>query len=276
MVEPTRIVDTEELVQGIEDGAKLVMAPDYAGAPLAAVRALIRCKIRDLHLIGAPQFGLAADLLIGAGCVQTVETAGLGLGEFGLAPRFRDAVANGTVHIKDATCPAIHAGLQAAEKGVPFMPIRGIIGSDLTCHRDDWTVIDNPLGDSEPILLVSAIEPDAALAHAPMADSEGNVWVGLRREIMTMAHASKRTLVTVERLYDGNLLSDSLLAPGTLPSLYVDAVSVQERGCWPLAFPGEYETDVAHMERYVVQARTEEGFDSYLEEFVIRAQEAAE
>jgi len=197
------MVGIEELVEGIEDGAKLVMAPDYAGAPLAAVRALIRRKVQGLHLIGAPQFGLAADLLVGAGCAHTVETAGLGLGEFGLAPRFRDAVAKGAVHLKDATCPAIHAGLQAAEKGVPFMPIRGIIGSDLTRQRNDWTVIDSPLGDAEPILLVAAIEPDVALAHAPMADRDGNVWVGLRREIMTMAHSSKKTLVTVERLFDG-------------------------------------------------------------------------
>ena len=227
MVSPTRFVGIEELAEGVEDGAKVVMAPDYAGAPLAAVRALIRRKVRDLHLIGAPQFGLAADLLVGAGCVQTVETAGLGLGEFGLAPRFRDAVAQGDVHLKDATCPAIHAGLQAAEKGVPFMPIRGIIGSDLTRQRNDWTVIDSPLGEAE----VAAIEPDVALAHAPMADEAGNVWVGLRREIMTMAHASKRTLVTVERLHDGNLLADPALAPGTLPGLYVDAVSVREKGC---------------------------------------------
>jgi len=276
MVSPTHMVDIEELVAGIEDGAKLVMAPDYAGAPLAAVRALIRRKVQGLHLIGAPQFGLAADLLVGAGCVQTVETAGLGLGEFGLAPRFREAVAEGNVHLKDATCPAIHAGLQAAEKGVPFMPIRGIIGSDLTRQRNDWTVIDSPLGEAEPILLVAAIEPDVALAHEPMADRDGNVWVGLRREIMTMAHASKTTLVTVERLFDGNLMTDPQLAPGTLPSLYVDAVSVQERGCWPLGFPDEYETDVEHMELYVAQARSAAGFAAYLDEFVLADREVAE
>jgi len=115
-----------------------------------------------------------------------------------------------------------------------------------------------------------------ALAHAPMADRDGNVWVGLRREIMTMAHASKTTLVTVERLFDGNLMTDPQLAPGTLPSLYVDAVSVQERGCWPLGFPDEYETDVEHMELYVAQARSAAGFAAYLDEFVLADREAAE
>ena len=52
----------------------------------------------------------------------------------------------GTIRIKDATCPAIHAALQASEKGIPFMPLRGIVGSDLVKYRPDWKVIDNPMG----------------------------------------------------------------------------------------------------------------------------------
>jgi len=51
---------------------------------------------------------------------------------------------------------------------------------------------------------------------------------------------------------------------------------VQERGCWPLGFPDEYETDVEHMERYVAEARTAEGFAAYLDEFVLGDREAAE
>jgi len=269
------LLDIDALVAEVEDGAKVVMPPDYTGAPMATVRALVRKGVRNLHLVGAPQFGLPAEILIGAGCVDTVETAGLGLGEFGLAPRFRDAVAQGKIHVKDATCPAVHAGLQAAEKGVPFMPVRGIIGSDLPRYRNDWMVIDSPLGDGGPILLVQAIEPDVAIAHVPYADRYGNAWVGLRREIMTMAHASKRTLITFEKLYDGNLLESAEMAPGTLPSHYVTAISRQEKGCWPLGFLDWYETDVAHMERYAEIARTEEGFARYLDEHVLNAAEAA-
>ncbi|MHA1113616.1 MAG: CoA transferase subunit A [Alphaproteobacteria bacterium] len=269
------LLDIDALVANVEDGAKVVLPPDYSGAPMATVRALVRKGVRNLHLVGAPQFGLPADILVGAGSVDTVETAGLGLGEFGLAPRFRDAVAAGSIHVKDATCPAVHAGLQAAEKGVPFMPVRGIIGSDLLRYRNDWTVIDAPLGDGGPILLVEAIEPDIAIAHVPYADRFGNVWVGLRREIMTMAHAAKRTLITFEKLYDGNLLDNVEMAPGTLPSHYVTAISQQEKGCWPLGFLDWYETDIAHMERYVDLARTEEGFARYLDEHVLNAAEAA-
>src|SRR5664279_657868 len=69
---------------------------------------------------------------------------------------FARALAAGTLAVVDATCPAIHTMLQAAEKGVPFMPLRGVLGSDLVPHRPDWKVIDNPFADAgDPILLVA-------------------------------------------------------------------------------------------------------------------------
>src|SRR5216683_2567355 len=80
------------------------------------------------------------------------------------------AVTAGSVRVMDATCPAIHAALQAAEKGVPFMPLRGLIGSDLINVRPDWRVINNPFAArGDPIVLLPAIRPDVALFHAPMA-----------------------------------------------------------------------------------------------------------
>src|SRR3546814_10335569 len=105
----------------------------------------------------------------------------------------------------DLTCPAIHAGLQAAEKGIPFMPLRGIIGSDLLEQRDDWKVIDNPFGENDPIVVLPAIKPDFALIHAGKVDRNGNVWVGVRREMMLLAHAARETFVTYEEIYDGEI-----------------------------------------------------------------------
>ena len=88
--------------------------------------------------------GLVTDLLIGAGCVHEVQSSAVSLGEAGTAPCFVRALAAGSIVMRDATCPAIHTMLQAAEKGVPFMPLRGVLGSDLLALRPDWRVIDNP------------------------------------------------------------------------------------------------------------------------------------
>jgi glutaconate CoA-transferase, subunit A len=207
-------------------------------------------------------------LLIGAGCVETLETSAVSLGEFGPAPRFTAAILAGTIKMKDATCPALHAALQAAEKGVPFMPLRGLIGSDILKYRDDWKVIDSPFGNSDPIVLLPAIKPDVALIHAAMADRFGNVWIGRQRELATMAHAAERTIATVEKVHDGNLLDDPVLAAGTLPGFYVASVVVAERGAWPLGLPDHYAADADHLAEYARMAATAEGFSEYLERYV--------
>jgi glutaconate CoA-transferase subunit A len=266
MFQPAKSLD--DALATIADGCMLVVPREVSGVPMAATRALIRRGVKRLHLVALPTSSLQADLMIGAGCVATLETSAVSLGEFGLAPRFSEAIRTGSVVMKDATCPALHAALQAAEKGVPFMPLRGLIGSDVLRHRDDWKVIDSPFGGTDPIVLLPAIKPDVALIHAPMADTLGNVWIGRQRELATMAHAAARTVATVEKIHEGNLLDDPVLAAGTLPGFYVDAVAVTERGAWPLPLPDYYAADAEHLALYAKMAATAEGFMEYLERYV--------
>jgi glutaconate CoA-transferase subunit A len=269
------MTDPESLAAMIPDGASLALAPDYSGCSLESVRRLIRRGVKGLALIGVPQLGFQADLLIGAGAVASVESAAVTLGEAGPAPCFTRAIKSGAVAIKDSTCPVIHAGLQAAEKGAPFMPIRGVLGSDLATHRPDWRIIDNPFADrdegGDPILLVPAIRPDVALFHAAMADREGNVWIGVRRELMLMAHAAKTTLVTVEQIAEANLLEDDRTAAGVIPALYVSAVALAPGGAKPLGLRGRYGPDRAHLAAYAEAAASAAGFQRYLEERVLEA-----
>ena len=262
----------EDALACITDGCMLVVPREVSGVPMATTRALIRRGIKRLHLVALPTSSLQADLLIGAGCIETLETSAVSLGEFGLAPRFCAAVTAGTIKMKDATCPALHAALQAAEKGVPFMPLRGLIGSDVLKYRPDWKVIDSPFGqesgETDPIVLLPAIKPDVALIHAAMADRFNNVWIGRQRELATMAHAAVRTVATVEKIHDGNLLDDPVLAAGTLPGFYVESVAIAERGAWPLGLPDYYGADADHLAEYAKMAATAEGFAQYLDKYV--------
>ena len=255
-------------MEPITDDCVLAVPRDQSGVAMAATRALLRRGVRRLTLVALPTSGLQADLLIGAGCVETLETSAVSLGEFGAAPRFTAAVKAGTIRIKDATCPALHAAFQAAEKGVPFMPLRGLIGSDLLTHRPDWRVIDNPFAGHDPLVLLPALKPDVALFHASIADRAGNIWIGRDRELMTMAHAAARTVVTVEKLHEGDLLEDPLLAAGTLPGFYVESVAVEPRGAWPLPLADHYAADAKHLAEYARLAATVEGFASYLDRYV--------
>lgn len=260
------VLSVANLAARIKDGAKVILPPDYSGCAMAVVAELMRRPVRDLHIVGAPVIGFQADQLIGAGCVARVEAAAITLGEQGLAPRFTAALKAGEIAMLDATCPAIHAGLQASEKGVPFMPMRGLIGSDLMRVRPDWKVIDNPLADEgvrDPIAIIPALRPDVALFHAAKADRHGNVWIGIRRELMLMAHASKGTLVSVEEIVEGNLLHDPALAAGTIPSLYISAIAVAPGGAAPIGLADCYDADTQALSSYAAAARTRVGFDDW-------------
>lgn len=257
--------DTAALAERIPDGSRLALIHEGGGAAMTVTRALIRRQARNLRVVNVPTGGMQTDMLIGAGCVETVETSGVSLGEFGQAPNFGAAVKSGAVTVMDATCPAIYAALQAGEKGIPFIPFRGLIGSDLLRFRPDWKVIDNPFGQNDPIVLLPALRPDVALFHAPKADRQGNVWVGRCAEARIMAHAALATLVTVEELVDDNLMEDPALAPATLSSLYVDAFAVAPRGAAPLALPGIYDGDADRLAHYAECARDHRRFREYIE-----------
>src|SRR6266436_2181 len=244
----------DEALAVITDGCVLAVPREVSGAAMAATRALVRRGVRRLHLIALPTSSLQADLLIGAGCVETIETS--------------------AIRVKDATCPALHAAFQAAEKGVPFMPLRGLIGSDVLAQRKDWKVVDNPFGHDDPIVLLPAIKPDVALFHAPLADRDGNVWIGRDRELATMAHAAAKTVVTVEKLHEGNLFDDPSLAAGALGGFYVQAIAVAPKGAWPLGLADHYGADAAHLADYARMAASSEGFAAYLDQHV-HAQRAA-
>ncbi len=266
----------EQLAQRIPSGIRLCVAKDESGVSMAVTRELARRArdgiLRDLHLITVPVSGLQADILIGAGAVSALETSAVFLGEYGPAPCFTRAVKAGAIRLIDGTCPAIYAGLQAGEKGIPFIPLRGIVESDLMRHRHDWKLIANPFAATDdPIVLIQAITPDIALFHAPCADRFGNVFVGRQREVATMAHAARATFVTVERMVDEDLAHHPQMAGSTIPAVYISAIAVAPRGAAPLQLGGEYGLDEAALARYAKHAASEVGFEEWLQEWLSTA-----
>jgi glutaconate CoA-transferase subunit A len=266
----------EQVAEAIPDGALLGVPADYSGVPMAATRALIARGARDLRLYCLPLTTIQGDMLIGAGCVASLEAAAVTLGEYGLAPRFTEAAINGTFEMRDSTCPALHSQLQATEKGVPFMPLRGVIGSDIAAHRPDWQVINSPFGNApDPILLLPAVKLDVALFHAAYADREGNVFIGRRRELATLVHAASKVLVTVEKIVDTSLYESEATAACALPAFYIDGIAVAENGAWPCGLTDVYPPDVEAIRAYAEAAKTQAGFANYLTEFGLEPRSAA-
>jgi glutaconate CoA-transferase subunit A len=160
-------------------------------------------------------------------------------------------------------------------KGLPFIPLRGLLGTDILANRPDWKVVDNPFAPGDPVVVLPAIRPDVALFHAPRADRFGNVFVGRSRDLLNIAQASRATVVTVEEVVDDDLLDDPERAGAVIPALYVDRIAVAPRGAWPLALPGRYPADDAALGRYAQAARTREGFGAWLASWLAAAPASA-
>lgn len=189
-------IGVKEIAAAVPDGALLGVPADYSGVPMAVTRALIARQARGLRLYCLPLTTIQGDMLIGAGCVAEVEAAAVTMGEYGLAPCFSRAYEAGALTMRDSTCPALHTQLQAVEKGVPFMPLRGLIGSDIARFQPDWRTIQNPFSvEPDEIALLPARPLDVTVFHAPYADRQGNIHIGRRRELATLAHASREVFV---------------------------------------------------------------------------------
>ena len=183
-------MSVEEIAEAVADGALMGVPADYSGVPMAVTRALVARGARGLRLYCLPLTTLQGDMLVGAGCVADIEAAAVTMGEYGLAPCFSRAFQSGAITMQDSTCPALHTQLQAVEKGVPFVPLRGLIGSDIEKHRPDWRTVQNPFSETpDPVVVLPARPLDVTVFHAPYADSEGNVFIGRQRELATLAHA---------------------------------------------------------------------------------------
>jgi glutaconate CoA-transferase subunit A len=283
-------ISVEALAALVPHGASVtVQKGDQADVPMALAFALVRRGVRGLRVVtlptcAYPASGMMIDLLIGAGCVASVETSGISLHELGAAPRFAQAVKSGALKVLDSTCPAIYAALQAGAKGQPFAPLRGLIGSDLLRHRGDWRVIDNPFIEQplagaagapspegaarDPVVLLPALNVDVAMFHAPKADAEGNVWVGRDRDRVLAAHAAGTVLVTVEEVVPGSFFDDEAMSAGVIPAVCVSAIAVVPGGCWPMDVRGGI--DVAAVRTYQQAARSDEGFAAWVQAHVMR------
>ena len=101
---------------------------------------------------------------------------------------------------------------------------------------------------------------DAAIADAPSS--------AVALHDVELGHASKETLVTVEKLVDGNLLDDEARAGSVLPAMYVSHIALAPQGAWPLPLQGSYGGDSAVLAAYASAARTDEGFATQLTELM--------
>ena len=153
--------------------------------------------------------------------------------------------------------------------GVPYVPVLGLVGSDLLKGRKDMQVLSDPFDPAHKTVVVKALRPEVALFHGLKADRAGNVHFGYESDNVILAEASRRVLVTVEEVVDA--LSEEECARTFLPAILVDAVAEARFGAHPAGCPGAYPVDGEHMAWYAAQSLDDAAFADYLRQTVFDA-----
>ena len=230
--------------------------------PISACREIIRQDKKDLSLctfVG----GIEIDLLVAAGCASKVRASFVGMEIFGMAPNYRKAVESGSIKISEESEASIALGLRASYLKVPFMPLKGIIGTDMPKVRNDIIQFKDPLGSDTELMALPRIDLDVAILHVPYADEYGNgnivgaVWMD-----DDMAKTAKKTIIITEKLVE---TEDIRYLPGKaqLPMQTTTAVVKIPFGAHPTSCYNHYTFDALHIQEYLKM-----NFNEYKKKFI--------
>lgn len=264
----------EAISQHVHSGDFLFIGGYICRPPFAAIHEIIRQGIQDLTITrsnAADDF----DMLIGAGSVKRFIATFLSLGLYGLGRCYRRSVEKGIPHkieIEEYTNLSLPMMLLAGSMGMPFVPVKDMVGTDLLkvksfMGENKYKMIDSPF-DGSPTLLVPALNPDVAIIQVQQADESGNaqIW-GIGGDCKVGANASKKVIVCCERLVSREIIGKDP-SRTIVPSFKVAAVVEEPFGAHPGYTPGFYDVDFAFGSLYQQASNTVEGFQEFLKEWV--------
>ena len=263
---PAQFISLSAAADLIQDGQVLALGGmTMYRRPVAFVRALLSRPQRPQHLtLLCFTAGYESDLLVGAGCVETVRSVYFGLEAFGLAPMFTAAAQAGGIRIQEETEASIVLGLRATMVGVGFMPSAAWIGTDLPALRPDVKTVVDPY-NGENLMAFPAIGCDVLVLHGLEADKNGNVTLNNNLGIdMELVYIAKTVIVTVERLVEH---VEKSLDRTMLPAPGADYIIHAPNGAWPTSCYPDYPLSGRALMHYVDACNAGE-FENYLQDLL--------
>ena len=252
----------------VPDGASVALGLQMEQMiPFAAAHEIIRQKKRGLTLIG-PISDILFDQLIAAGCVEQVIAAWVGNVMMGSAYNFRRAVEQDGLKTFSMTNFTVALALQAGAMGVPFLPTRTALGSDVPKGNHFFYQIFSPFAPKEPLWAVRALNPDVTIVHMQRADRDGNAhcW-GNFGVMLEGVRAAKRVIVVVEEIVEPEVIGSDPNRT-VIPGFMVSAVVHCPYGAHPSPVQGYHNRDNAFFSNYHQQTKTKSDSDSWLERWV--------
>lgn len=266
------LMSEEEAIELIHDGETVIVGGfGTVNHPMPIIRGLIRRKIKNLTVIGAATAGLEIDMLIGAGCVKKVIAPYVGAELYApIGHCYRRAAERGEIEVYETTEYLLYSQLDAAARGLGFLPWRGGVGTDLPKLNPDYVPFNDPI-NGEPYLAAPALHAHWAIIHVGQADEFGNgQHGGARFGDRLLSRAAERVILTAERIVPNSEIRKD---PWATSIAYADAVVEAPYGCHPYASHGFYVEDEEAIRAYVkasISYRKDEmkEWNAYLAEWV--------
>jgi glutaconate CoA-transferase subunit A len=265
-----KVMTLEDAVAFVDDGDCVgIGGSTMSRTPMALIWELIRAGKKDLSCARSI-VSSDGDWLFGSGASNHIVTSWFSQGIlWGISKVMRHHVETGAARYDEWSHLAMGMRFRAGAMGIPFMPIRSMMGSDVRRQRAEALEMRCPYTD-EPLLLVPALNPDVALIHVQRADAFGNAQIdGLPFMDIDLAMAANRVILTTERIVSNDQIRR---APDQtkIPFFAVDAVVEVPFGSAPHECTGVYEPLLRHMEAYVAQVNTDpvNGMRAYLDRHV--------
>lgn len=280
----SKLIDLAQAAALVPDGACLSFGGFTTQRhPMAFVYELLRLRRRDLYLIGHSP-GSDWDILIGAGCVKRVELAYEADEAFGtVGPRWRRAVESGRIEWEDYSNFSMVSRFAAGAMGIPFMPIRSLLGSDVLAREaltgeqraaDPRTpvkkahVLESPFNPADRVVLVPAVHTEFAVLHVQKATAQGTVRIeGQTFADVQQALCADTVIVTAEEIVEEEGLRQSP-ERNPLPYVAVTHVCHVPFGAHPYSVYNYYDYDPRQLKLYHESAAQDDTFREYLDRFV--------
>jgi len=253
----------EAVSKFVKSGNILFLSGAQHGEPSAAIHEIVRQRIDHLTLISA--LVATSFLLVSEGLIDKMMTGFTIQDEKRSYPIARAKAMNRLPVFEEYSHFGVSLALFAGYMGIPFMPTRSQVGSDMLKYNKNIKAMECPF-TGEKLGAVRAVVPDVGIIHVQRADAEGNAqkWgsLGLDQEGI---NASKVVIVTTEKIVDSDVIRRD---PNRtiIPGFRVSAVVEQPLGAFPMHLAGCYNNDTFG---FVASAmRDKQSFEAYLENFV--------
>lgn len=249
-------ISSSDVVRSLRDGMTIGIGGwGPRRKPMALVREILRSDLKDLTIVafGGPDVGM----LCAAGKVKKLIFAFVSLDAIPLEAWFRKARQNGEIEVLELDEGMLQWGLKAAAFGLPFLPTRVGLGTDVV-ELGGLKLVQSPYDDGEVVVAMPPLNLDVALIHANRSDWRGNVHLLGPDSYFDewFAKAAKKTFVSCEEIVDR--MEDHY--PGdahhnVFERCFVTGIVHNPNGAHPTSMPPSYGWDMPALQAYVKAAR---------------------